>query len=329
MVYLYVCTYYSIIMLSHHIHMHSPYTYTYTYTHSSIIYTTPYHTGPNADWLKNTSPIWLLTNDHPGQNRSYCSVAMQLLGQNHTLSFYRPLHEIDRAHYVIRLKNAYISPYGSAATECGLVMGVEGCETRFGHIQMWHNKCMDMLHKSNMNFNVFFSSNFSYYSKLRVHNASEYETILKDPPSDLKALLDVLETCVERSDQASVDKGSSYLPTYHKKVLMVDACWDFNFYHFVGDGLVRAAHLWEVVRMDTSIMIHINRKELLSNAGDRKKHEESAVKMRKKWLHLLGKLRVCMSMFVCVCDCRVWVRICMTMCMFMCTYAYMSMRMCI
>jgi hypothetical protein len=212
-----------------------------------------------SGWASETWSRWMIPLDHPGQNRMLCYNLTQKLGEGKTISIFESYKAIiAKAAYTVHAKKAIIYNTGAIELECGYFQLVEGAETRFQNLK---GKYLPLMKRDNMTWNQMYRNldTYSNINQTKTYNISEERVAMR-----------------------------------YKKVFIITAGFDNNYYHFITESLARLIRHIDFLLKNPDIKIHIrNEKEPLRLKNEQMQIEESVLitkkmKFRDELLALLG-----------------------------------------
>jgi hypothetical protein len=123
-------------------------------------------------------------------------------------------------------------------------MGQENCETRWDYAKEWHGKCMN--HITSMK-----------RSWKDLWNPELAKTNQRGKVGGKSIREQMLEGCVDTTDLGTLSYTKKPIISYHDKVFIISALWDYNYHHFLSDSLARLAKYYLFLKANPEIKIHI------------------------------------------------------------------------
>eukprot|EP01038_Epipyxis_sp_PR26KG_P007119 gene7119-9715_t len=192
------------------------------------------------EWSKSKNDRWEIPSDHPGQNRKSCYDNVVKVSDGNYHSFYENYQKVNkqRIFYIIKHHHGFIHSNGMVGFECGYYMGREGCETRWGNeVHPWYEKCKKYLKTNDIPWNALWE-----------RQNKDNQLYLNSTTNQIHAITSVFNICSE---------NSTIIPPIYKKVFTITALWDFNYYHFLADSLIRMSRHVKFLRKNPDIYIHV------------------------------------------------------------------------
>lgn len=191
-------------------------------------------------WANEIWPRWMIPIDHPGQNRLLCFNLTQKLGEGKTISIYESYKAIiAKASYTVHARNAIIYDTGAIELECGYFQVLEGSETRYESSQGKH---LPLMKRDNMTWNQMYR-NLDTYSNANLNKTSNI--------------------------------SEARIAVRAKRVFIITARFDNNYYHFITESLVRLIRHVDFLIKNPDILIHIrDEKEPIRESKNKKKEDQ-------------------------------------------------------
>jgi hypothetical protein len=184
-------------------------------------------------WASSTKISWLLSKDHPRNNKTNCIAVTTAAGVS-AIDLYHELKS-NTSMYLVRAKSAFVHESGIIGLPCGYFQAIEACETIFKFLgRKWWNKCTNLLQKSGSSWDLLWNS--------------------RDDGS--------ISNFVSFNASACSDK--LVIPKRYKRVFTIAALWDHNYHHFLIDSLSRLIRNLPFLFANPDIMIHIREYEQFS-----------------------------------------------------------------
>jgi hypothetical protein len=251
--------------------------------------------GYNADWLQMKVPRWEIPANHIGQNHSFCLRMVSLAATGKEIAFYESFREIHRAFYVAQIRHALVHPSGSVWAGCGYFMGQENCETRWDYSKQWHAQCLRNLQTMGRNWTDFFWADDTTTTAAATNNNNNHKVSDKvndkDNANKIKKMqaLEMVGNCTDPTDLGVQSFTQQPVISFHDKVFVIAALWDYNYHHLLADSLAKLARHLSYLKAHPHIKIHVRHFEDYDNAH--KTNEDfrrKADQMRSNFFTLLG-----------------------------------------